>query len=200
MGVQMGFTLLAAAVVSLLALLGPGRPEGLPVAGLAALALVSLLLVHPRLLAWGLGIAARILRRDVVRWRGRWRDGLLLLAFSVLAWTLYGAAFALFVHAIVGIALADLLPLTGVNALSFLVGYLVFLAPAGLGAREGAMALLLRPFAPPAVAAVVAILSRLWTVAGELLGATTILAHSRWTARRSRASDANPRDQAAGRP
>ena len=89
---------------------------------------------------------------------------------------LTGLAFALFVDAIVPLGWEAVLPLAGVNALSFLAGYLVFLAPAGLGAREGAMAVLLRPFAPAGVAAVVAMASRLWTVAAELLGALVILA------------------------
>lgn len=182
---HVGFSLLAAAIVSTLALLPAGLPDGVSSMGLVALAALSLLLVHPRVLNGMLGLAARLLRREVLRWSGRWSDGLLLLALAVASWVLYGAAFALFVHSIVGVDATSLLPLTGVNALSFLIGYLVFLAPAGLGAREGAMALLLRPFAPPGVAALVAVLSRLWTVAGELLGAALVVLLSRRLNRRA---------------
>lgn len=175
MVVHMGFTLLAAGVVSAGILLPAGLPQGVSTAGLALLAAASLLLVHPAVLNFALGSLARLLHRDVLEWRGRWRDGLLLLALSAGSWILYGAAFGLFIHSLVGVAAADLLPLAAVNALSFLVGYAVFLAPAGLGAREGAMALLLRPFAPAGIAAMVAVLSRLWTVAAELLGAAIVL-------------------------
>jgi glycosyltransferase 2 family protein len=175
MVVHMGFSLLSAAVVSTLVLLPAGLPEGVPALGLGTLALLSLLLVHPALLNRALRLVAGVLRRDVLRWRGRWRDGLLLLALSVVSWLLYGGAFALFFHAVVGAGPESVLPLAGVNALSFLAGYAVFLAPAGLGAREGVMSLLLRPFAPVAIAAVVAVLSRLWTVAAELLGAGVVV-------------------------
>ncbi len=179
MVVHIGFSLLSAAVVSVLVLLPTGVPETVSAAGLVALAGLSVVLVHPAVLNGGLGVVSRVLRRDILRWQGRWVDGLLLLGASVLTWLAYGVAFGLFVHSLVRVDASALLPLAGVNALSFLVGYLVFLAPAGLGAREGAMALLLRPFAPVAVAALVAVLSRLWTVAAELLGAAVVLALTR---------------------
>lgn len=185
MVVHIGFSLLAAAVLSALVLWPLGTPEGVSMAGLGALAAASVLLVHPWVLNTALALVARVFRRDVLYWRGRWRDGLMLLVLSVFSWVLYGAAFALFVHSVVRVELSSVLPLAGVNALSFLVGYLVFPAPAGLGAREGFMAVLLRPFAPVAVAAVVAVLSRLWTVAAELVGAAIVVILRR---RRSRAA------------
>jgi glycosyltransferase 2 family protein len=176
MVVHMGFSLLAAAILSALVLWPLGAPDGVSTAALGVVAASSLLLVHPAVLNAALALVGRLFRRDVVRWGGRWRDGLLLLVLSVLSWVLYGGAFALFVHSVVGVGATAVLPLAGVNALSFLVGYLVFLTPAGLGAREGMMAVLLRPFAPAAIAAVVAVLSRLWTVAAELLGVVIVLA------------------------
>jgi glycosyltransferase 2 family protein len=181
MVVQMGFTLLAAALVSALVLLPNGLPEGLPVFGLAALVAAAVFMVHPALLNRALSLGARVFRKNVLGWRGRWLDGLLLLGLSVGGWIIYGAAFALFVHSVVGTGLASVLPLAGVNALAFLVGYMVFLPPAGLGAREGAMAVLLRPFAPVAIAAVLAVLARLWTVAAELLAAGLVLLFTRNT-------------------
>lgn len=171
MAIQIGFTLLAALLVSAATLPLPeswavGRPLVLAVASVAAV-----LLSHPLVLRTALAILPRALHRDVVAWTGRWIDGVVLLALSVVSWLLYGAAFWLFVSALVETPGSALLPLAGVNALSFLAGYVVFIAPAGLGAREGAMTLLLSPLVPTYVAAVVAILSRLWTVAAELLGA-----------------------------
>jgi glycosyltransferase 2 family protein len=175
MVVHVGFSLLSAAVVATLVLWRAGAPEGISLAGAATLAALSLLLVHPAILNMGLVVVSRVFRRDVLRWHGGWWDGVLLLALSVGSWILYGGAFALFIHSVAGVDPAAVLPLAGVNALSFLIGYLAFLPPAGLGAREGAMALLLRPFAPEAVAAVLAVLSRLWTIAAELLGAAVVL-------------------------
>ena len=174
MGVHVGLSLLSAAAVSAVAL---ASWDAVPVPDLPLILLASsaVFLVHPTVINGGLGMVPRALHDQVLRWNGRWVDGLLLLGLSVVSWVLYGLAFALFVDAIIPLEAAALLPLLGVNALSFLAGYVVFLAPAGLGAREGVMAVLLRPFAPTAVAAVVAMLSRLWTIAAELLGAALVL-------------------------
>lgn len=178
MVVHVGFSLLSAAAVSAVAL---AAWDAVPLPGLplAVLAAASLFLVHPRVINAALRLVPRAFHDDVLRWNGSWGDGLVLLGLSVLSWVLYGLAFALFVDAIVPIEAAALLPLMGVNALSFLAGYVVFLAPAGLGVREGAMAGLLRPFAPAGVAAVLALVSRLWTIAAELLGGALVLALTR---------------------
>ena len=179
MAIQVGFTLLAAGLV---AAATRRLPAGWPVArpillvvGLAA----AVLLAHPAVLKGVLRLIPRALHRDVVAWRGGWPDGIVLLALSVISWLLYGAAFHLFVSALVELPGSAFLPLAGVNALSFLAGYIVLVAPAGLGAREFAMTALLAPIVPTYVAAVVAILSRLWTIAAELLGAGLALALGR---------------------
>lgn len=176
MVIQMGFTLLSAAVVSAALLFPAGVAVGpgtaLPVAGLA---LASVLLVHPAVLNAGLRLVPRALHEEVIRWSGGWGDGLTLLALSVVSWAAYGLAFTLFVDSLVDVPLGAALPLTGANALSFLVGYLVFLAPAGLGAREAVLAVLLAPIAPAGIAAVVAVAARLWTIAAEVTGAAMTL-------------------------
>lgn len=181
MVIHMGFTLLAAAATAAVLL-----PTGfdLPASSvlmLSALALAAVALVHPRVIATGLRLVPRALHAEVLEWSGRWRDGLWLLALCVASWLATGGAFALFVDSVVEVPLAAVPPLIGANALAFLVGYLVFLAPAGLGAREAALAVLLAPIAPTGIAAVVAVATRLWTIAGEVLGAGAVLAVARPT-------------------
>jgi uncharacterized membrane protein YbhN (UPF0104 family) len=58
----------------------------------------------------------------------------------------------------------------GTVAAAYLVGYLFFVVPAGIGVLEGAMVLLLAQVMPhPAGALVVGALSRVWFTAAELL-------------------------------
>ena len=191
MVVHVGLSLLSAAAVSALVL---ATWDAVPVPGppLALLAAASLLLVHPAVINAGLRLVPKAFHDEVLRWNGGWLDGLVLLGLSVLSWVLYGLAFALFLHALVPLQAGALLPLIGVNALSFLAGYVVFLAPAGLGVREGAMAALLRPFVPLGVAAVIAVAARLWTVAAELIGAALVLLVTRKPAPRHERSGATP--------
>lgn len=176
MVVHVAFSLLAAVLVAVATLPTTFLRFGL--AGLpatVAAAAIAIAVVHPAVLNALLRLVPHNLRRDVLVWNGRWIDGIELLALSLVSWALYGAVFALFVGAIVSIPAGAAVPLAGVNALAFVTGYLAFVAPGGLGPREAAMALLLRPFAPAGVASLVAVVSRLWMITAELLGAVLVL-------------------------
>lgn len=148
----------------------------------------SLLLVHPALLDGALRLVARVTRRDLLRWHGRWADGIALLGLSLTSWVLYGVAYYLFLAAFTPLPLGTLPALSGVNALSFVAGYLAIVTPGGLGVREAAMTALLLPLLPRSVAAVLAIASRLWTIAAEVIGGLLALL----LARRARTAGARP--------
>lgn len=108
-----------------------------------------------------LELADRMRGRDAIAW-----------AFGYgLTWVLLGVAFSLFTTAFVPEAMANNRMLAGTVAASYLAGYMVLLAPAGIGIREGAMTALLAaiPGFPVAAAIVVAVLSRIWFTIGELL-------------------------------
>jgi uncharacterized membrane protein YbhN (UPF0104 family) len=170
--VQMGFLLLGAAVVGVYLL--PSALAG-ELAGVLEIlrwvAPLALLAVHPRVIRTGLAVFARLTRRPALEWGGSWGEGVGILALSAASWLLYGAAFHLFLVAFVPLPLSALPAVVAVNALAFIVGYLAFFAPGGIGFKEGALTLLLSGLVPGAVAASLAIASRLWTIAGEVLPA-----------------------------
>lgn len=174
--VQMIFGLLAALIIAVTTLpvnitgIGP-IPDG----WLVPVVVVAAAFAHPRIINLGLGLAARMSSREVLVWRGRWTEGLALLVLSVVSWLFQGLAFFLFIDSLVSVPFDAVLPLTGINALSFATGYLVVLAPAGLGIREATMTVLLSPYVPDGVAAAIAVSSRLWTIAAELAGAFLVL-------------------------
>lgn len=173
--IHTGLTLVSAALVSLLAL--PAVLDEFGGAGAAFLlvaALSGLLIVHPAVLNFGLRIVPDRLAADGLSWSGSWGDGILLLALSTIAWLIYGSAFVLFADSLVSIPLAMAPALIAANALAFLIGYMVFVTPGGLGAREAALALMLGPLGSLGVAAVVAVAFRLWLILAELLGAALV--------------------------
>ena len=173
MVVHVGFSVLSAAWIGLAALpfIYPETDAALMLWITAAATAAALLLVHPAVLNLGLRLVPKALHREVLAWEGTWRDGLSLLMLSVFSWLTYGFFFYVFVDAIVEIPASAYTVLTGVNALAFLAGYFAVVAPGGIGVREAALALLLGPVASAGVGAVVAILSRLWIIAAELIGA-----------------------------
>jgi glycosyltransferase 2 family protein len=186
--IHTGLSLLTATLLAGLTLgtqLLPAIPPLLPA---AAISIAAVIAVHPAPLNAGLRVVARLTRRDLLRWQGSWRDGLGLLLLSLLSWVLYGVAYYLFLAALTPLPPATLPVLAGVNALSFVAGYLAIVTPGGLGVREAAMTALLLPLLPQSVAAVLAIASRLWTIAAEIVGGLLALV----LARRSRLGDDLP--------
>jgi len=66
----------------------------------------------------------------------------------------------------------DILPATsGIVAISYLFGLAVPIAPAGIGAREGLMTVLLSTMMPAPAAAVASVLYRVVTILAEVLAA-----------------------------
>jgi uncharacterized membrane protein YbhN (UPF0104 family) len=57
----------------------------------------------------------------------------------------------------------------GIFALSWCAGFVVVIAPAGLGVREYTLALLLGSFIPSGEAIAISFLARLWWTAAEVL-------------------------------
>jgi hypothetical protein len=172
--VHVGFSLVAAATTAGLTLSHPLLQQLgwlTPAVVLAS----SMLAVHPAVISRLVRLMARVSRRPAVEWGGKWADSAELYVLSLLSWAFYGGAFVLFANSIIEVPSGAGLPLAGVNALSFLAGYLVVFAPAGLGVREVSMTVLLGGFLPTGVAALLAVASRLWTVVAEVLGGVLAL-------------------------
>lgn len=175
--VQMGFLLLAAGALGVwllpVGLAGALAPL-LPV--LRWLAPLAVLAVHPRVIRAALGVVGRVTKRSMPAWGGSWVDGIAFLLISGGSWLLYGAAFFLFLRSFVDLPAGAFGAIAAINALAFIVGYVVVIAPGGAGFKEGALALLLAGLLPAGVAASLAVLSRLWSIAGEVLPALLLAA------------------------
>ncbi len=118
-----------------------------------------------------------------VAWLSKWRPSLsppshelsrraiwLAVLINCSSWIGYGAAFALLANAVfpdVGGALPTFI---AIWTASYLVGYLVLIAPGGIGAREAALvgAMVALGLAVSAEATVLAAISRLWLIALEV--------------------------------
>ena len=101
----------------------------------------------------------------------RWRDlGLYLLA-ALATHILVGAGCFLFARSFLDIAPQYWWGFTGAWSFAATAGLLFFLAPYGLGVKEGLLVLLLQAFLPLESALLISVASRLWTIFGELLNA-----------------------------
>ena len=100
------------------------------------------------------------------------------IAGNVIAWLLYGWAFQLLVHGVLGHANGTLANYVAAYALSYVMGYLVILMPAGVGVRETVqtVALTTMQLATQPEAVLVSVVSRLWLTVLEVLPGLFFLA------------------------
>ena len=64
----------------------------------------------------------------------------------------------------------------GIYAAAWTVGFLSVITPGGLGIREGMLSLLLSAYLPSSTATLVALLSRTWSLAADLVLAAGAIA------------------------
>lgn len=100
---------------------------------------------------------------------------------TTLSWFLYGLAFLFFVRSIIGSASAPYLAYVSANSASYLVGYLMIIAPAGIGFREMALATLLPVLgiATRPQAVVITVASRIWLTLLEIVPSIFALVRGR---------------------
>lgn len=103
--------------------------------------------------------------------------GLLIKFFLhyLLFWILYGIAFIAFVKSFYPIDIVANYSIAAIYPLSFILGYLAFFAPGGLGVREGVITYLLAFYMPFPVAGIVAVSSRIWLTSVELISVAIAL-------------------------
>lgn len=92
-----------------------------------------------------------------------------ILLIDILHWLVVGSGFFLLCTSFYPLPGGNILPFVGIFSLSWVIGFLAFITPSGLGVREGAMVLLLSPFMPAPFPAIIALAARLWWTLGDLL-------------------------------
>ena len=95
---------------------------------------------------------------------------LLVVGYAVY-WVVSGLAFAALAASLASLAAADVPLVVAAYAAAYAVGFLTLLTPAGLGVREAVLVVALAPVLPAGPALVVALVSRVWMMLAELVGA-----------------------------
>jgi hypothetical protein len=97
---------------------------------------------------------------------------------NVAAWIIYGVAFQMLARGVLGAAPGPTSSYVAVYTTSYIFGYLVLFAPAGVGFRESAMILMMPAagLANPGDAAIMAVASRLWLTLLETVPGLLFLA------------------------
>ena len=97
------------------------------------------------------------------------RSLLRLLPGYILNWLIHGAAFVCLSRGL-GMEIGFGVGITAFPA-AYFVGYVIMIAPGGIGIREGALTWLLTPILGAEASLVLSVLQRVWITAAELIGA-----------------------------
>ena len=189
-------SMVTAALVGIVALL-VSAPDGLAhYWWLAVVVVIGLVALTPPVLGRLIALAFRVLRRPSETTTLTWGGTAMSMVWSVAMWLAYGVQATVVLHVFGADSPSVFAVSTGAYAVAWLVGFLVVVAPAGLGAREGVLVLLLASVVPPAggAALALAVVSRVLMTIGDvvLAGVGSVLAvrHRRTTARTAaRAAD-----------
>ncbi len=153
---------------------------------------ILLLVVHPKVLSllWRL-VPARFSGEKLqlkYSYSSVLRPALLLIAF----WLGVGGGFWLLVRSFYQMYVY-LLPMTaGAYVLAWIMGFLVFFLPGGLGVREAVLVLSLNLYLPISISTISAVAARLWWVTGELSWALLSLVWNRFKGVRKVEKQENP--------
>jgi len=159
-------TLAVAGVISLSLLPSPMHwQQGALFFSLAAIVFFAI----PPVFRGTLRLLARVSRYDLTATRFDFLRSLLLLGITTAMWIAYGLSLYFFIGALGVIGELTWLHAIAVFAGAYLIGFLSFLTPSGLGVREGTMAFFLSAYMPLSLAIVIALLARLLAIAAELV-------------------------------
>jgi uncharacterized membrane protein YbhN (UPF0104 family) len=156
-------------------LLGSFAWLGWTTAVVAALCVIALPVLLPTIFRF----AARVLHAKVPMESPPARVIAVAAAANVLSWILYGATLQCLSLAVLGVGFGGVLDYTAAFAAAYVVGYLFFLSPGGIGVREATLqkVLVAGALAASAEATELAIASRLLLIVVQVIPALIFLAY-----------------------
>ncbi len=134
------------------------------------LALILIIFIYPPLMKKVLNVLLKLLKREPIRINLSFRLNLGFTLLFLLSWCVYGVAFNVFVRSLTPYSYDLMLFIASAYVLSYVIGFLSVFIPGGLGVREGILIFYLSNYFPLPVATLIALLSRLWMTATEVLG------------------------------
>ena len=121
--------------------------------------------ILPKIVNWGL----RKMKKGVIEFNFNYARILKLLGVYCLNWIAQSFCFFFLIRSFYPISISVYPPLLGINSLAWVVGFLSFIVPGGLGIREGIQSFLLKFFIPLPVGIIAALLGRIWAIIGMLI-------------------------------
>lgn len=143
------------------------------------LVLPLVICLHPSVLLWLVQLVSRVIRRKISIERIPGKDLAVAVLFQIGGQLLLGLHLYFVITAISGVWVSPLLAV-GLFNLAVAAGTIAVFAPAGVGVREGVIALGLAPFLDTGVVVLIVLMSRIMSLVADfvLAGLSSVLARS----------------------
>ena len=128
-----------------------------------------LMLTYPPVLNKVMNLALLILKRPAIHISIPYLRLLGLSIYFLGLWVAQIIGFFFLINSICPVSASKIFNLTAAYTLSWMSGFVVILAPSGLGVREGMMSLLLSSFITSPLAIAISFLSRIWITFFEII-------------------------------
>ncbi len=122
----------------------------------------------PKILNRVLSFLLKMFKRPPVIIAYSWKQLLMILMVYICFWGISGSGFFILLNSFTPLSGQTFFQTIGVLGFSWVIGFISFLTPAGIGVREGAMSFLLAPIISPPFPALMAIISRIWWSLADL--------------------------------
>ncbi len=116
-----------------------------------------------------MNFALKLIKKEPVSYSPTITNRLTIFGWYVVCWILFGVAFHFFLKGLLAESPVTLVYAIGAYAASYIIGYLSFITPGGLGFREAVLTALLAPFGGTALAASLAFANRIWLTVAEAI-------------------------------
>lgn len=125
--------------------------------------------INPFFVEKGMNMVLKIFKKEPVKILLTYKDMVIMLVLFISNWLVMGIGFFVLSGSLYPLGLDKFFYMTAVFALSNVIGILSFFAPAGIGVREAILIFALKAIMPVSYAVIISIVSRVWSLAGELL-------------------------------
>ncbi|KPK67577.1 hypothetical protein AMJ87_13145 [candidate division WOR_3 bacterium SM23_60] len=136
---------------------------------LGAVLIASLVLMHPAVFNRLINVVLRRLKRQTIDFSLTIPRILVLLVMFFFIFAFHGCGFLFLIRSFYPLALTEFPVMVSIFAVAWVIGFISFITPAGLGVREGALSLLLTNHVPTGIGIIAALLSRIWLTIIEVL-------------------------------
>jgi len=153
-----------------------------------------ILFFRPAGLEWALNKVLKLFKQESVNYKPSMKNRVSILVWYLLNWSFFGISFHFFLKALIADIRAPIYLTAGAYITAYVLSYITFLSPAGLGVREGIMsAILATQFGAP-VAASIALINRVWITIAEVI--ITLLALATYRIKSGKSPGIDPAEKA----